>query len=930
MRLILTSDTQTDFHNLDLCEIAMQEVLASAKKYKPDAIVHCGDAKEAYNPLDTRVVQFWVRWTRIFVKTGFRFIVLKGNHDRISQSHESKNWLDILRAAGAETVSLPKVKTIGRIPVAFLPYTGDKAQEKKWAKELAATEAEVLFFHTEIRGGTLNSAGQVTIGYDPNELEMGRYAACFGGHIHRHQRIGSNVWYVGSPFCQDWSEANDPKGHLIVNYDSGLGDIEQIETSIPGWFDAEYLESHNIKPQDGAYIRSRVPVTSKKLTQQLKDEEERLRRVYPLVKNLRFYVIPKLEQSEEQEIKLEGLSDADKVQAYVSATWPDDAKSSISAAVPYLTSKLLKVAPATRYGAPLRFLSGQGTNFLSFKSLQMKYHKQGLVLLQGENRDWPNQQNASGKTNALSLLPVVLWGETLKGQKNDAWINERIEGVASGSLKMRDGRGRLIEVTRGRPHSLGLVIDGVDQSTGLTGKGRDQTQGKIEEVIGYDKKMFLNAVYIDQTIANGFVFGTQSERMNLIGKIQNLERFDDALKLVTKDIEKNNNTRIELETNISNHESGIVNLEADIEELKAEAVTNWQERQKQAQKDVAHLMRVKSGLAESKDLNDLTQREYDDWASTEQMWGERLVTIEGKIASLKTRQNQADKFIAEKKCPRCGQPSIGVGKRLRHGLGDLLQAAVEDKAKVQKILTNCVKEMRKRSTTLQQYVMDVERVDRELKAAREILKQAEQGAIEEVERNNKVIERRRALQGKLQRMKRVLKACRSVLRELDKQREIMEYAKKAFHRSGMPLYLAASLCPVLNKAAEEYSEIFFHGKIKLRFVVEDGKFIVVPVNPAGSQEIDGQSGGESAMAGIVAAFAVREISPRTNLLVMDEPGTGLDSEGAKSFARGLLKLKERFSTIIITTHHPSIISILSGEVIWRVIKHRGISELSIS
>ena len=48
MRLLCTSDTQADFSNLDLCEISMQELLAHAHKYKPDAIIHAGDAKDQY------------------------------------------------------------------------------------------------------------------------------------------------------------------------------------------------------------------------------------------------------------------------------------------------------------------------------------------------------------------------------------------------------------------------------------------------------------------------------------------------------------------------------------------------------------------------------------------------------------------------------------------------------------------------------------------------------------------------------------------------------------------------------------------------------------------------------------------------------------------------------------------------------------------
>ena len=113
MRLLFISDTQSELGNLDLCQTAVDELLEYAEEYKPDAIIHGGDVKEQYSPVDVPVATFWVKQTERIVKAGYRFIVLRGNHDRVSQSHEQRDWLSVLRAAGAETVSKPEVKNIG-------------------------------------------------------------------------------------------------------------------------------------------------------------------------------------------------------------------------------------------------------------------------------------------------------------------------------------------------------------------------------------------------------------------------------------------------------------------------------------------------------------------------------------------------------------------------------------------------------------------------------------------------------------------------------------------------------------------------------------------------------------------------------------------------------------------------------------------------
>lgn len=225
MNLLLTSDWQAEVGNLDLCEIALTELLAAAKKYQPIAIIHAGDLKESYNPVDIRVVKFWMRAIRQIKDAGFRFIVNMGNHDRISQSRESKNWFDILRAAGAETVTKPAVKRWAwnddHIAIAFLPYTADKALEVEWANQLDVDTAsngayKILIFHTEVNGAVMNSAGVKAKGNTARDLKFDVYDACFGGHLHMHQKIRKNAWYIGSPFCMDWSEANGRKGHLLV------------------------------------------------------------------------------------------------------------------------------------------------------------------------------------------------------------------------------------------------------------------------------------------------------------------------------------------------------------------------------------------------------------------------------------------------------------------------------------------------------------------------------------------------------------------------------------------------------------------------------------------------------------------------------------------------------------------------------------------
>jgi DNA repair exonuclease SbcCD ATPase subunit len=146
-------------------------------------------------------------------------------------------------------------------------------------------------------------------------------------------------------------------------------------------------------------------------------------------------------------------------------------------------------------------------------------------------------------------------------------------------------------------------------------------------------------------------------------------------------------------------------------------------------------------------------------------------------------------------------------------------------------------------------------------------------------------------------------------------------------RDGLPLFLNKLLCPLLNRAAERYSEIFIDKEIQVLFDIDDGHIVPRIMNTHGGKSIASQSAGEKAWAGIITAFALREIANPTNLLVLDEPGTGLDTESAKMFGRRLRRLRDRFETILVVSHNDSICSALQGDSTVTVVKKNNVSKL---
>ncbi len=931
MRLLLTSDSQAERSNLDLCEQSLEELLAAAAKYRPDAIIHGGDAKDSYSPVDVLVVNFWVRAIKKITSAGYPFYINLGNHDRISQSQETRNWFPVLRAAGAIATTKPSVKKIGDGHVAFLPFTANKQQEHEWADTLARETNKLggfraLVFHCEVAGAKMGVTA--ANGITPEDLRCKNYEVCLGGHLHEHQLVEENVWYIGSPFCQDWSEANQTKG--LVLYDSVKG-VKQLKTSIPGFYDTEYLESKGIEPEAGAYIRSRVPVTSKKIMSQLREEEERILRTFPASQDLRLFVIPKLQASKTLEVPIAGKNDLEAVENYVAATHQDASGYVARRVVAYLASKLHKIDPGAS-GKQIKFVKIEGSNVLVFPHVEFRYSKQGLVLLKGVNRDWPKKSIGSGKTSLLSLLLIALFGETLKEQKNDDWACERNSDPAEVTLWFRDERDRKIKVVRGRrKHKLLLYVNGEDVSSGITGKGKTQTQGQIEELTGFDLRMLLNSVYIDQTIANGFVFGTQKDRMDLVNKLQNLGRYDAALKLVTKDMKRAQESLQAEQSRAEHLVEEVSRLEQDLECFDDTRGKSWKTEYQKGMLEVDRLKKAKGGLEDSKQYYETLQAECDAVEAEGKLLEESEAKAHGEVMYWQKREATGKQLLKKGVCGVCEQPVTSASTAMiKDAASNLKKATAKWIA-----LTDSVKAKAKKFdamvSQIERYEVGIGNIATQLEAARSTLQTIRAAYEEEQKRDKKDQEKIASLRKQLNHSNRLLRACRTRTKDLDVDIEMLDYAMKAFHRSGMPLYLSAALCPLLNKAAEEYSEIFTDGKLNIEFAVIDGEFSPQIINPSGSETGKGQSEGESAMAGMIAALAVREAAPKTNILLLDNPAHGLDEQSAKQFAKGLLRLKSRFETVIITTHSPVIEGALGGEAkVWTVTKKNGLSQLRVS
>jgi DNA repair exonuclease SbcCD ATPase subunit len=167
-----------------------------------------------------------------------------------------------------------------------------------------------------------------------------------------------------------------------------------------------------------------------------------------------------------------------------------------------------------------------------------------------------------------------------------------------------------------------------------------------------------------------------------------------------------------------------------------------------------------------------------------------------------------------------------------------------------------------------------------------------------------------------------------VKKKVQRWLRVLSYGEKVFARNGLPAYLNAQIVPELNRVAGEYAERFAQKEIQVLFNVDaEGRMDVQVVNAHGGESVQDQSAGEMKMASLITSFAVRSIAPKTNILILDEPGDGLDATSARQFARGLREVVNKFGCILCVTHNPAILSELADARLVQVVKKDGISRV---
>jgi DNA repair exonuclease SbcCD ATPase subunit len=824
---------------------------------------------------------------------------------------DTQSVVPVIKTAGATTFDTVGMFLFRGYSFWHVPFYRDKSV---WEREVANTVVErnynpkktILLFHEMVRGSQLNVQVKAEDGI--TLPSSNQYVAAFGGHVHLHQQLARNVWYVGSPFAQDWGEANQPKGFMLATIDVGKVSVKFLPSDVPGYYDPE-LPGFTTPPS-GARVRVRVPYSTRDgLQTVIKRAEEKVLttwgdKVVP-------YIVPeKKREGVDTELGTGELgNDADLTFSYLKRN-PFPKPYGLEQYAAYLQAKLGRTGGVAN---GFRFEKVTAENYVCFKRCELTYTS-GLTLVTGENQDWDNSSNGAGKSSLLALPAVAMFGRTTKQQKNDQWCRQGTTGATRVTLTGTLPDNRTVEILRQRrPPLLEVRIDNVDHTMG----NLRQTQDYVEKLTGLTWDVLINGLYVEQAEVNLLVRGTDKQRKELFASFLGIDRFltasqlvNDELKYIRKRVLEVADDKAVIRAQLDENKRTRERLQSSVDwkaverKIKDAKGTYAKEKKKLDEEssaieykisDATEVIRNGRSFLIGKEKQ-LTACNYDLRSTNEAL--KRFEQLKGKC-TLCGRKVAADEFTSK----------IQDLQRARQKILLLLEG-------LQKSIKDLSSQINKSETLVETLTADLLEVSSKERELQSVVTAAET----EWQQAQRVRELAIVYKDEATVLRKKLTYHKEYEALLAEELAFLTYCVTAMGRNGIPAYLIACTCPRLNASAAYYSQLFAMDALTVEFGIVDDAVDVTVSNVYGGAQLADQSAGETRIASLIAAFALRDVLSGYNVLVLDEPGEGLDSQNAKRFAQGVGKLVKRFGSVYLTTHNPFIIAELSPDRVLQVVK----------
>lgn len=217
------------------------DLLAIYEEKGCEALWDLGDLLDDRSSVPVPTIETVLAGLSKFPKSPYNFKLI-GNHEqyvRTTTVHAGRMFDPFFKVVSGRQVESIDLGPWSRT-VAMCAFPEDDSAAAEWVASHARRDG-ILIGHFQVSGCRMGS-GQALNGIPVSAVD--RYGLALFGHVHLRQKVGQNAFYVGSPFQQDFGEADTAKYVAVV--DLSTLEVEWVETSgfpsyktvnLDGWMD---------------------------------------------------------------------------------------------------------------------------------------------------------------------------------------------------------------------------------------------------------------------------------------------------------------------------------------------------------------------------------------------------------------------------------------------------------------------------------------------------------------------------------------------------------------------------------------------------------------------------------------------------------------------------------------------------------------------
>lgn len=234
-------------------------------EHQCDGVIDLGDTTDDRQAIPIPTIHLIL--SRLAHFTGGKNIKLVGNHEQWLKS--TKVHPGIMYSNIFQVVERSSVIDIEGCPVVFacvshIDDVDELQREVSGVLKRAATAAKpvVLLGHMTVNGSTAHG---MAIDGGICKAALDKPNLCLLGHIHKHQRVSKNTYYVGSPFQQNYGESTEDKYVAIL--DTTKLTLTWIETRMPRYFRCtlpEFERAVVAESEDRYQVQIKSPVEAER------------------------------------------------------------------------------------------------------------------------------------------------------------------------------------------------------------------------------------------------------------------------------------------------------------------------------------------------------------------------------------------------------------------------------------------------------------------------------------------------------------------------------------------------------------------------------------------------------------------------------------------------------------------------------------------